>query len=218
MARAPPAPSRASRRAASRPAARGRSSRPRPRTRSRAGAEALVARVGQRRHQEPDELPPVAQRRPGQVLEPLGQLGRRLAALGVGDDRRRAEQLERRLPEVVGRVVPVERRLGVVGAAVELGQRQGQPPDQVVVRSQSAHHGFTIEGRGRWRRRSRCGTISRQCKGRSGTRPLASFSQSLCDRVPNVWFSHEFHGDQGRCCERGGNDVPRGGSRPCRRW
>ena len=50
------------------------------------GGEARVARVGQDRHQQADELPPVAQRRPGQVLEAFGQFRGVMARLGVGGD------------------------------------------------------------------------------------------------------------------------------------
>ncbi len=53
--------------------------------------EALVSGVGQHRHEQPHELPPVAQGRPRQVLQPLRELRLGRPALGIGHDRHRPE-------------------------------------------------------------------------------------------------------------------------------
>jgi hypothetical protein len=53
-----------------------------------------------------------------------------VAELGVFDDGDGAEELEGGLPEVIGVLVAVERRLGVLSAAVELCQGQRQTPHQ----------------------------------------------------------------------------------------
>ena len=90
--------------------------------------------LGEPGDQEADELPPVAERGPGEVRQTFGQGGIGSGRLGVGDHGDGAEQLEAGLPEVVGGVVAVARRLGVDGPAVELGQRQRQALGQRVRR------------------------------------------------------------------------------------
>jgi hypothetical protein len=86
------------------------------------GVSAAVRRIsvaarGERGHQSADELPPMDKGRPGQV-------GVLLAALGIGDDGHGAEEFATGLPEVEGGEVAFQRRLGVVGPAVELRQWQ----------------------------------------------------------------------------------------------
>jgi hypothetical protein len=101
-------------------------------------AEAGVAGFGQGGDEQADELPPVPQRRAGQVLKPFDQGGVVPGLRGVDSDGRAAEQLEGGLPQIEGGQVPFRRRLGVVGAAVKLGQRQRQPCEQLGV---DASHG-----------------------------------------------------------------------------
>jgi hypothetical protein len=45
----------------------------------------------------------------------------------------RGRELERGLGQVISIVVAVDRRLAVASPAVELGQRQGEPAEQVIV-------------------------------------------------------------------------------------
>src|SRR4029077_7555654 len=85
---------------------------------------------GQYRREPSGELPPVAERRPGQVVQTLLQLRVRLPEPGVLYDADGAEELQPGLAEVERGEVSLQRRLGVVGAAVQLGQRQRQPPAQ----------------------------------------------------------------------------------------
>ncbi len=89
--------------------------------------------VRQHRHQKADELPPVAQLRPCQVLKPLRQLRVRLAALRIFDDRHGGEQLQASFPERKGREMAFQRRLGVVGTAVDLRQWQRQALEQLLI-------------------------------------------------------------------------------------
>lgn len=92
--------------------------------------ESPVARVGQYGDQPANELPPVPDHRPGQVLEHRDELRVVVAQLGIFDHRDRGQQLETRLPEVIGRLMTIQRGLGVLGSPHQLGQRQGEPLDQ----------------------------------------------------------------------------------------
>ena len=67
----------------------------------------------------------MADSRPGEVLEHFHQLRIVVAQRGIFDHGDRAEQLDRRLPEIKRGLVAIERRLGIAGAADQLGQRGG---------------------------------------------------------------------------------------------
>ncbi len=102
--------------------------------------KAAVPTVSQNRQQATDELPPVPQRRPSQVLQALDQLSILVAQLGVFDDGHGPEQLQARLPEVIGGMVAILRCLGVVGAAIELCQGQRQHTKEVFVEGNGDGH------------------------------------------------------------------------------
>ena len=106
------------------------------------GGKATIAPVGQYRYQAADELPPVPQGRSSQVLQALGQFCILVVQLGVLDDGDGAEQLQGRFPEVEGGMVALLRRLSVVSAAIQLGQGQGQPPNQVFVARGNGVHSW----------------------------------------------------------------------------
>jgi hypothetical protein len=95
--------------------------------------ETAVARLGEDRHDPPDDLPPVAQGGTREALQSLGEEGVLRLELSVLDDGGGGQQLERRLPEVVGRLVALERGLGVVRPPVELREGQRQTPEEVLV-------------------------------------------------------------------------------------
>jgi hypothetical protein len=130
--RLPDRPSRAAARAESRPAARGRSSRP-AQEQFLDGREAGVG-AGQFLGEGAGDGPPVAH---GGAAEGLQGFGERRAGGAAGPeeggDGGGAQELEGGLPEVVGGVVALPGRLGVVGPAVQLRQRQGQPQQQAFV-------------------------------------------------------------------------------------
>ena len=74
----------------------------------------FVSRIGQDRDQPADQAPPVPQGRPCQFSKRFVEVGIVTGPLGVGGHGRRGEQPDRRLPEVVSRLMAVERVLGVV--------------------------------------------------------------------------------------------------------
>ena len=88
------------------------------------------ARVRQHGDQLADELPPVAEGGPGEVLEHFHELRIVVAQRGIFDHRDRAEELERRLPEIKGGLMAVVRSLGVACAAHQLGQWSGETLDE----------------------------------------------------------------------------------------
>jgi hypothetical protein len=105
------------------------------------GREALVALVGQDGDEAADELPPVADGGPGQVVQLVGQLGILVVQLGILDDGGGAQELEGGLPEVVGGQVALQGGLGILGAAAQLGQRQGQARHELLVQDKAVVHG-----------------------------------------------------------------------------
>jgi len=107
--------------------------------------EAPVPALGKHREKFPRELPPVAQRRARQVLQPFRQFRLAEAPLGEGCDRGGAEELERRFPEVVGRLVALERGLRVQGASAELSEGKRQLTRQVLIARVVAHRVSSIE-------------------------------------------------------------------------
>lgn len=146
--RAPAWPSRTSRSAESSPAVRGMSSRARPKRRSRTGPKPespASARIGTRSRTNSHQCP---RARPRKVPESLHEFGRVVAALGVRHDGGGPQQFQRRLPETVGRVQPICRRDGVVRTPVELGERQGQPANQVFVSQGLDVHSRSLQIRG----------------------------------------------------------------------
>ena len=76
----------------------------------------------------------MADRGPGEGLQPLDELGVVGVERSVFDDGDRAEELEGGLPEVVGVLVPVEGRLLAFWAQQSLDQRQREPRDQRLLR------------------------------------------------------------------------------------
>jgi len=102
--------------------------------------ESLVALVGQDGDQPAHELPPLPDRGAGQVLQHLRQLGLVLFQLGVLHHGRRGQELEGGLPEVVRRQVALQRRLRVLAAAAQLGQRQGEPLQELLIEVMAVDH------------------------------------------------------------------------------
>ena len=90
------------------------------------GKEAVVGAVGQNGNETADELPPVAQRRPGQVAQAFGQLRVVVLPLGVFDHGGGSQELQAGLPEEIGRQVPFQGRGGVRRPPGKLRQRQGE--------------------------------------------------------------------------------------------
>ena len=108
--------------------------------------EGGIAGVGKGGDEEADELPPVAERRPGQRLERFGHVGGGGAQSGVFDHGDGREQFKGGFPEVMGGEVAFQGGLGVAGATVELGQRQGQPSLQGVGVGEVGGHGGDLAG------------------------------------------------------------------------
>ena len=108
-----------------------------------------IPRRAENGRESANEFPPVAQGRPSQVLQSLLQLGIVVAQLRVLDDGDGAEEFQGRFPEVIGGLVALQRRLGVVGAAAELGQGQRQATQEIFIAQQNAVHPWISE---------RCGT------------------------------------------------------------
>jgi hypothetical protein len=100
-----------------------------------------ITRIGEDREQAAHKAPPIAQGRARQLAERLDEVGLGLPGFGKGDDGCRGQQPQRGLPEEIGRLVPVEGVLGVVRAAVEPSQRQGETACQVLVAGLVAVHG-----------------------------------------------------------------------------
>ena len=115
-----------------------------------------IARIRKHRRQQMRELPPVAQGRPHQVAETLGEARIMSGPFGVGRHRDGTQQLQRRFPEEIGRLMTIQRRLGIACTAIELRQRQGQTAQQILV----AGAPFSAPGMGGWSNRgSRSGLI-----------------------------------------------------------
>ncbi len=53
--------------------------------------------------------------------------------LGIGDDGNRTEELEGGFPQVKGRQVPLQGRLGIAGAAIQLREGQREPPKEAFI-------------------------------------------------------------------------------------
>jgi hypothetical protein len=84
------------------------------------GAKALVARIGKDWNQKADEFPPMAKRRPGQILEPIDEFRGMFRMSRITDDRGRTQELKGSFPEAIRRVVAIEGRFGVMSASIKL--------------------------------------------------------------------------------------------------
>ena len=91
----------------------------------------------------------MTQRGPGEVLKSLGQFGIGDTAADVFNDGGSGEQFQCGFPEIKGGEVAFERGLGVMGAAIQLRQRQRQTGKQSLVSGGVLDHGTARVHRGR---------------------------------------------------------------------
>src|SRR5262245_40875843 len=77
------------------------------------------------------------------MLQHVGQARVVVAEVVVFDHRNGGQQLQGGFPEVIGRLVTLQRSLGVLRAAAQLGQRQGEPLQQLLVECVALAHGCT---------------------------------------------------------------------------